>query len=87
MKEMEKRSNLRMACLALIDFGYRGRFRRGFIKNLSFDGAFIETSENMKIGEKLVMSFEDPFFRKKIRTSGEIVWIDTNGCGIKFVSK
>ncbi len=86
MKNKEKRSNKRMACLALIDFGCRGLFRRGFIKNLSFDGVFVETRDNLNIGEKLVMTFEDPFFRKQVKTAGEIVWSCRRGCGIKFVA-
>ena len=86
MEIMEKRVNQRMTCLALIDFGYRGKFLRGFIKNLSFDGAFIETCGPLTIGEKLFMTFQDPFFKKQVKTSGEIVWSRKNGCGVKFLS-
>ena len=85
MNVMEKRSNQRTNCFSVVDIGYKGQFRRGFIKNLSPDGVFIEIPENLDIGETIVMTFKDPFFKNQIKTSGEVVWNRQGGFGIKFI--
>ena len=86
MEGIEQREERRMNCYTPIDLGYQGKFRRGFLKNLSFRGAFVEIPEQVDVGENLVMTFVDPFFKKNIKTSGKIVWSDKTGFGVRFVA-
>lgn len=61
----------------------KGRAYTGFIKNISTDGVFIETSDVTQAGEKIILSFELPD-GEHVRISGTVVRGEGNGFAVNF---
>ncbi|MCG8472481.1 MAG: PilZ domain-containing protein [Desulfobacterales bacterium] len=61
----------------------QGRAYTGFIKNISNDGVFIETSDSLETGEKIILSFELPH-GEHVRVTGSIARLDMDGFGVAF---
>ena len=80
----ERRRNLRKACLMPVDYSIQGRQFKGYILDISIQGAFIETNDYYFSGQEIVMKFAVPHYQKPLTLSGEIVWSSQNGIGIKF---
>ena len=73
-----------MKCFIETNYCYKGNFHKDFIKNLSRSGAYIQSSRLLEAGEKIVMTFENPFFSNPVKTAAEIVWSASDGFGVKF---
>ncbi|MFW6080399.1 MAG: PilZ domain-containing protein [Desulfosalsimonas sp.] len=71
-----------------VQFSAAGKVFYGFFKNLSNNGAFVETLESdlqrLKAGEQITMSFEHPYNSKYIKLEGEIARTANDGIGIRF---
>ena len=80
----ERRRNLRKACLMPVDYSIQGRQFKGYILDISTQGAFIETNDYYFSGQEIIMKFSVPHYQKPLTVSGEIVWSSQNGIGIKF---
>jgi Tfp pilus assembly protein PilZ len=80
----EKRINLRKSYLAVVDYTYKGRIYREFIKNICFGGVFIETASALPVGEEIVMTFMVAGNKIPIRKKGTVVWSGPRGFGVKF---
>ncbi len=61
-----------------VEFSVRGRFYDGLIKNISKGGVFIETSGTFSVGQEISLYFG------KENIIGTIVWIGSQGVGVKF---
>ncbi len=57
---------------------------RGFTKDVSAGGAFIETKTNLSFGEDFFMTLVHNSFETPVRTSGKITRVDPKGVGVKF---
>ncbi len=57
---------------------------RALIKDISDGGVFIETKTPFAVGQELNLTFPLPDNRKVVKVDGEIVWISTQGIGVKF---
>jgi hypothetical protein len=57
---------------------------QGVIKNVSADGMFIESPQNVAPGEKVTIVFSLFSFEDPIRITGQIAWKDRDGFGVKL---
>lgn len=57
---------------------------KDFIRNISLGGLFIETKTPLKINTELLIHFLHSDFVPLIKATGEIVWVDIKGIGVKF---
>ncbi|MFY9941340.1 MAG: PilZ domain-containing protein [Desulfobacterales bacterium] len=57
---------------------------QGVIKNVSADGMFIESPQNVAPGEKVTIVFSLFSFEDPIRITGQIAWRDRDGFGVKL---
>jgi hypothetical protein len=57
----------------------------GSIKNISSSGVFLTSESSLEVGQilTLVLPFKNG---KEVKAKGEIVWMNDNGFGIKFLS-
>jgi Tfp pilus assembly protein PilZ len=68
-----------------IRFAAKDRIFKGFLKNISSAGVFIEALENFSAGQTL--TFEIPLKKnQKAKVKGEVVWSSPDGFGVKFLS-
>jgi Tfp pilus assembly protein PilZ len=80
----KKRKHERKPFLSTLDYSTESGSYRDFVKDISVEGVFIETSIPFSVGEALSMTFLLPEHEKKIKIHGEIVRIDEQGIGVKF---
>lgn len=80
----QRRKHLRKACLMPVDYTIQDRPFKGYILDISTQGAFIETNDYYFSGQEIIMTFSVPHYQKPLTISGEIVWSSQNGIGIKF---
>lgn len=80
----ERRYHPRRVPLAVVDFVIQGRAYRGFIRNLSAGGAFVETRESFSVGQGIRMTFLSSKDQKPIKVTGEIVRTGPGGIAVKF---
>lgn len=80
----ERRLYPRIPCFLLVDYATQGCAYRAFIRNISADGAFIESYRLVPHGPdiSLVISFLDN--RPPVKVAGEIVRIGEQGLGVRF---
>jgi len=80
----EKRKHPRFAGLIEADFVVQERAYKGFIKNVSSGGAYIETKEPFSVGQKIVLAFPSPNREGHIKMTGAIARSAANGIAILF---
>ena len=80
----EKRLYPRIPCFLLVDYAADGCAYRAFIRNISADGAFIESQRPVPLGPQVSLIISLPADQSPIKTSGNIVWVDEQGIGVKF---
>lgn len=65
-------------------FGVEKDTYNGSTKNISASGVFIATDEKLKVGQLLQLNL--PLKKgKMVRTVGQIVWLNDEGFGLKFL--
>jgi Tfp pilus assembly protein PilZ len=57
---------------------------KGFIKDISTGGVFIETRGNLTVGKDITLTFSSPHQQEAVRIAGEVVRKNTLGVGVKF---
>ncbi len=77
----------RKECFIPADYVTHGRVYRDFIKNISAGGVFIENREALSPGGAISLTFSLPNVEDPIKISGKIVWIASNGIGVRFNSE
>lgn len=80
----EKRLHPRKSRLVEVDFVVQDRVYWGSIRNISTGGAYIETLDPFTSGQKIVLTFPSPGSQEHLKKTGEIIWTDANGIGVKF---
>ena len=58
---------------------------KGFTKNVSAGGTFIETKAKLSFNDGLLMTFLHKRLETPVRTTGKVVRVDPKGVGIKFI--
>jgi len=81
---VDDRTLPRNLCLIPANCKIRKRNYDGVILNLNSYGAYIDTNEPFPIGQKIDLSFFNPFSDKYMNLNGEVVWSNTYGIGVSF---
>ena len=79
----DRRKYNRKDCLINAKISIANRISNCFILDISPYGAFIDSGEGLP-GQSSKLMFSLPHNRDRIILSGEVVWSDTPGSGIKF---
>lgn len=92
----EQRASKRVPLALKVDWRSEGTFLFENATNISEHGIFIETPSPMKIGTVLDLEFSLPDSKAKIKTTGEVAWINpvrsktqenlNPGMGIRFLN-
>ena len=82
----DKRAKPRKSFSGNIFFITKNGFNEGRLKNFSRYGLFIETTENLSVGEIITVAL--PHIEgRDIKCKGQIMWRNTQGCGIELFRK
>lgn len=79
----DKRKYVRKDCLINARISIANRVSDCFILDISPFGAFVDSSEELS-GQSSKLMFSLPQTRNRTILSGEVVWSDNHGSGIKF---
>ena len=86
MKRREKRIDERISYSGHIFFSTKSGVFEGELKNYSTNGLFIETQEDLTLGE--IISVALPYVEgKQVKFQGQILWDNSKGFGIELVRK
>jgi hypothetical protein len=81
----DRRGFLRKSCSLQVDFATTDRTHKGFIKNISRKGVFIEAKAPIMIGEEVLMVFKVNGNSADVKLRGEIAHATRWGIGIEFI--
>jgi hypothetical protein len=80
----ESRNHPRRPFFRHLRLGTQKEIYNGSTKNISASGVFIATNEKLKVGQLLKLNL--PLKKgKMVRTVGQIIWINDEGFGLKFI--
>jgi hypothetical protein len=54
------------------------------MRDISEGGAYIETEQSVKVGQRLVMSLSSPVLERSCSINGTVVRRDPSGIGVRF---
>jgi Tfp pilus assembly protein PilZ len=84
-KEHEKkRRSPRVNYFMAVDYVIDEKAYSGYINNISSEGVFIETNENLPLNSDITLTFALPNSQGHIRVSGKIVRKEKHGIGVAF---
>jgi Tfp pilus assembly protein PilZ len=83
----DKRDYNRKSCHLQVDFATSDRTHKGYIKNISHLGVFIEAKAPIMIGEEVLMLFKIKRKSKAVKLRGEIAHATRWGLGVEFTAK
>ena len=81
---VEKRLYPRIPCFLMVDFVTQECAYRAFIRNISADGAFIESEQPVHAGPRVSLVISFPEEPSTVKTAANIVRIGEQGIGVKF---
>lgn len=80
----ESRNHPRRPFFRHLRFATEKEIYDGTTKNISASGVFIATNEKLEVGQSLKLNL--PLKKgKMVRTVGQIIWINDEGFGLKFI--
>jgi len=80
----ESRNHPRRPFCRPLRFGTQKEIYNGSTKNISASGVFIAATEKLEVGQLLKLNL--PLKKgKMVRTVGQIIWINDEGFGLKFI--
>ena len=80
----ERRKYPRKDCLINARISAEGRINSGYILDINPHGAFIDTSDGILAGQMVKLMFSLPNNHERLLLSGEIIWSEIQGAGLKF---
>ncbi len=83
----DKRMFVRKSCHLRVDFATSDRTHKGYIKNISRHGVFIEARAPIMIDEEVLMVFKVGRDAKAVKLKGEIAHATRWGLGVEFTAK
>jgi len=83
----DRRISDRKSCNLHVDFATSERTHKGYIKNLSHKGVFIQAQAPIMIGEEVLMVFKVNRNSKAVKLRGEIAHATRWGMGVEFTEK
>jgi len=81
---VDDRTLPRNLCLIPASCKIKKRNYDGVILDLNSYGAYIDTNEPFPIGQKIDLSFFNPFSDKNMQLDAKVVWSNTYGIGVSF---
>ena len=82
--DYDRRKYIRKDCLINAKVSVANRIFTCFILDISPYGAYIDTDDGIVVGQSAKLMFSSPSNRERLIFSGEIVWCENQGAGIKF---
>lgn len=82
---LERRSAGRISFGTRLHFRNRRRIGVGRIRNVSMEGLFLEAPPDFQLGERLALDFRFRYARKDMRLEGEIIRLNADGIGVRFI--
>ena len=84
MMEHERRRLTRHACEKQVGYATQGMNYIDFIQDINAWGVFIQSEQNLPVGESILISI--PLFGEEtsIKVAGEVVWTGPEGMGVRF---
>jgi len=79
------RKHPRKTSLIAADCSTHGAYFTNFINDISKGGVFIETHAPFYVGQKITLNFSLHGTEGPILVGGEVIRVDSNGIGIKFI--
>lgn len=79
-----KRRSPRVSYFMAVDYAVNDRAYSGYINNISSEGVFIETNENLPLDADITLTFALPNSQGHIKVSGKIIRKEKNGIGVAF---
>ena len=83
----DRRVFVRKSCHLQVDFATSDRTHKGYIKNFSQHGMFIEAEAPIRIGEEVLIVFRVKQNSGAVKLRGEIAHATRWGIGIEFTAK
>jgi len=65
-------------------FADKKRSYRGYIRNISYGGLFIETRNHIPSGESITMTFPAQDSCRNLKLQGQVAWSNSDGIGVIF---
>ena len=79
------REHPRKTSLIAVDCSTHDVCFTNFIHDISNGGVFIETNAPFYVGQKIAMNFTLPEIESPISVGGEVIRMNSNGIGVKFI--
>ena len=83
-EKRDQRRHPRMPCSIITEYFVNDQEHKGVMRNISLDGAFIETRHELAVQQQIAQSFFFPNFEIPIRSNSKIVWVASVGFGVQF---
>ena len=78
------RKHDRYDCLVGVDYDISEWIYQCYMRDISEGGAYIETEQAIKVGQRLVMSLSSPVLERSCAINGTVVRRDPGGIGVRF---
>jgi Tfp pilus assembly protein PilZ len=80
----ERRRHPRKDCLVMAEVEAGGRSTRSYLLDISPQGAFIESLQQLAAGEPVTLSFRLPNSSRPVRVNADVVWSNGQAAGVVF---
>ena len=80
----DQRTHPRTPCRIITEYIVDDQNCKGIMRNISQDGAFIESRHELAVNQHIAQSFFFPNFEIPIRSNSKIVWVASKGFGVRF---
>jgi len=80
----ERRRHPRKDCLVMAEVEAGGRSTRSYLLDISPQGAFIESLQQLAEGEPVTLSFRLPNSSSPVRVNADVVWSNGQAAGVVF---
>ena len=81
----DRRQAIRMPYETLLMFANQNAAGMGRVRDISFEGLFLETPRKFAVGEQLDMDFQFRHGHKNMAIMGQITRITPTGVGVKLL--
>lgn len=78
------RKHSRYDCLVGVDYDISDWTYQCYMRDISEGGAYIETEQPIKVGQRLIMSLSSPMLERICAINGTVVRRDPRGIGVRF---
>lgn len=86
--QSERRKFPRKPCLISVECGIQDSVFSSQIRNISYNGVYIETQEPFDVGQVITLRVLAPYKLKNVKQlSGKIVRTEPNGIAVSFIKE